>query len=370
MSKWSRVVRVVAGMIVCVVVVAGLLLWLAGTFTPRVEPGDTVDQRIAVGIAATITCQAITVPTTQVAVGTVQALREAEISAKILARIKAMRVRAGQTVKRGDVLVELDATDLQSRLEQAGASRDAEHAALDQAKADFDRIKRLLDSNAATKREYSTAENAMRGAQARLEGATQAVTEAKTLLDYAVLRSPMDGMVIDKLADVGDMAKPGQPLVRIFDQLQLVATVPESLAAGLIPGEPMTVTLDAIGKTCQATVSEIVPEADPISRSFQVKVIGPCAPGIIPGMFGRLAIPTGQRRELRIPAPAVLQVGQLDMVLIVEDGFVRRQFVRTGKRIPDPSGGPEQVEILSGLSADHAWTLVADAAAFWAGAHQ
>jgi len=370
MKPWVKTLRTTAVAVVSVAVIALLLLWLAGSFHEKIVPGEAAEPRIPLGDAATVLCQAADVPVVDSAVGSIGAVRATEVSSKILARIKAINVAAGQTVKANDVLVALDDTDLAARLEQAVAARDAAKAALDQAGVDNERIKRLLENAAATEREATTAENNLRAAQARHEQASQAVTEAQTVLDYAVIRSPMDGVVIDKLAEVGDMAKPGQPLVKLFDRLQLVATVRESLAERLKVGDDLAVHLEALNKSCQGRVSEIVPEADPISRSFQVKVVGPCAPGVIPGMFGRLEIPLGQRRELRVPASAVMNVGQLEMVLVVEDGYVRRQFVRTGARSVDPESGKEVAQILSGLSPEQSWRLVTDATSFWAGVEQ
>ncbi|HUW81532.1 MAG TPA: efflux RND transporter periplasmic adaptor subunit [Phycisphaerae bacterium] len=370
MKRWVKMLRTVAVVVVCGAVVVLLLLWLAGSFHEKIAPGELAKPRILLGGAATVLCNAADVSVVDSAVGSIEAVRATEVSAKILARIKAINVAAGQAVKANDVLVVLDDADLAARLEQAAAARDAAKAALDQAQVDSERIKRLLESAAATEREATTAENNLRAAQARYEQASQAVTEAQTVLDYAVIRSPMDGIVIDKLAEAGDMAKPGQPLVKLFDRLQLVATVRESLAERLKVGEDLTVHVEALNKSCQGRVSEIVPEADPMSRSFQVKVVGPCAPGIIPGMFGRLEIPLGQRRELRVPASTVMNVGQLEMVLVVEDGHIRRQFVRTGARSVDSESGKEVMQILSGLSPEQSWRLVTDATSFWAGVEQ
>jgi HlyD family secretion protein len=161
------------------------------------------------------------------------------------------------------------------------------------------------------------------------------------------------------------MVQPGQALVKLYDRLQLAATVQESMASRLAVGEPLMVWVEALGKRCEGRVSEIVPEADPLSRSFRVKVQGPCAPGVIPGMFGRLEIPMGAREALVVPALAVMRVGQLDMVLGAEKGFVRRQFVRVGRRIVDAQAR-QMVEVLSGLEPGQPCRIVAEPSAFWA----
>jgi RND family efflux transporter MFP subunit len=145
---------------------------------------------------------------------------------------------------------------------------------------------------------------------------------------------------------VGDMVKPGQTVLRLYDQLQLVATVRESLATSLQVGQRLPVTLDALNLHCEGTISEIVPEADALSRAFQVKVTGPCPPGVIPGMFGRLHIPLGERQELRIPRLAVRSAGQIPYVYrVVGEDRVERAFIRIAGEYDD------QVAIASGLSA-------------------
>jgi multidrug efflux pump subunit AcrA (membrane-fusion protein) len=105
------------------------------------------------------------------------------------------------------------------------------------------------------------------------------------------------------------------------------------------------VTVDALGQTFEGTVDEIVPAAEPGSRSFLVKVGLPSAPGLFPGMFGRLLIPVGEVERRYIPAAAVNQVGQLDFVDIASNQGRVRRFVRLGR-----TGPADTVEVISGLA--------------------
>ena len=155
----------------------------------------------------------------------------------------------------------------------------------------------------------------------------------------------MDGVVIDKRVDVGDTVTPGQVLLTFYDpkRMQLVASVRESLAHQLMPGQQIGVHVDVLNKTCAGQVSEIIPEAHSASRTFQVKVTGPCPPGIYSGMFGRIIIPLEDQQVLLVPKGAVQQVGQLQLVEVSEEGQLRRRAVRTGRLIGD------EYEVLSGL---------------------
>ena len=146
-------------------------------------------------------------------------------------------------------------------------------------------------------------------------------------LDWATIRSPIDGTVIDKKVDVGDMVTPGQMLVTLFDpkRMQLVASVRESLTRRLQVGQSIGVQVEGLDKQCSGTISEIVPEAQSASRTFQVKVTGPCPPGIYSGMFGRILIPLEEEQVLVIPRRRCGSVGQLELVDVVEDGRVSRR---------------------------------------------
>jgi multidrug efflux pump subunit AcrA (membrane-fusion protein) len=88
-----------------------------------------------------------------------------------------------------------------------------------------------------------------------------------------------------------------------------------------------------------------VPSAQAASRSFEVKVTGPCQPGVVTGMFGRLHIPLDDVDELRVPRRAVRSIGQLDLVDVVVDGRAVRRFVRLG------AADGDSVQVLSGLAA-------------------
>jgi hypothetical protein len=129
-------------------------------------------------------------------------------------------------------------------------------------------------------------------------------------------------------------------------KMQLVATVRESLAQRLAVGQTLRARLETLAHDCEGTISEIVPEAEAASRSFTVKVVGPCPPGVYSGMFGRIEIPLDEETLLVVPAKAVLQVGQLDMVDLVVDGALLRRSVRLGRRLD------EGYEVLAGLKAN------------------
>ena len=360
--SWAVARQVALGLGFSAVVVL-LLLWLAGTFHRKIGPGGPepasrpvrlvkVDQLVPARLAS--------LPVTEPAVGSIRAVHQIAVASKLLAKVTAVNVQAGQTVTAGEVLVQLDDEDLRAKLRQAAASVAVAETALSQAQVEFERIDGLYKQGNETRIEWERSESALKTRTAELEEARQRQRQAETMLSYATIVSPIDGKVIDKHIEVGDTASPGQVLVTLFDptRMQLVARVRESLTHRLAVGQDIDVYIDAIGKTCTGSISEIVPEAESTSRTFSVKVTGPCPVGVYSGMFGRLLIPLDEQEVLLIPRAAVSRIGQLDLVevalqdqsltereVVLKGRPVERRAVQLGRTYGD------EVEVLSGLRA-------------------
>lgn len=334
--------------VVMMAIVTGMLLVLAGVFHEKVSQDEPIVSGPSAEGKTTAVARIIQQPLYETATGTVRPVHEASIAAKLLARVVEMNVTAGQTVAKDQVLVKLDDGELIARVRQNEATMASAEAQLDKATIDFGRAKRLKEQDAIAATEYDAASAALRTAQAAVDRASQAVQEANILLDHSIIRSPMAGTVIDKRVEVGDTVTPGQVLLTLFDptHMQMVASVRESLAIHLQPGQTLPTRLDALQFECDATISEVVPEADAATRSFTVKVTGPCPPGAYSGMFGRLMLPLGNEDVLTVPMAAIQQVGQLTMVQVVENGRTSRRYVRVGREFEK-----QDVEILSGLTA-------------------
>jgi RND family efflux transporter MFP subunit len=345
--RWLR--PVAAGTAFTVVGVL-LMLWLAGVFRPKIDESVSfAPPPRPVGDRPVVEVRTIRVPNIESAVGTIRAVHEAAVASKLLARVVEVSVQAGQTVQKDDVLVRLDDADLKARLQQAQAAVAAASAARDQARVESDRIEKLRELNQAAPIEFDRVQSALKAAEADLIRAEQARTEAETILAYATVRSPIDGTVVDKRVEAGDTAQPGQVLLNLYDptRMQLVARVRETLTQRLAVGQDIEVRIEALDKQCTGRISEIVPEAQTASRSFSVKVTGPCPPGIYSGMFGRLLIPLDDQDVLVVPKDAVRRVGQLDLVDVVDPkaNALRRRIVQLGELING------DIQVLAGLRA-------------------
>jgi membrane fusion protein, multidrug efflux system len=282
------------------------------------------------------TLQSRKLPLTEEVVGTVKSRQAADIEAKVSGRITSLPVVLGQAVKEGDLLVALATQEIQARLEQA-------EAALRQAEIDAQRVGKLRQGGAATQSEFDSVTYRHQSAQA-------AVAEARAMLAYARITAPLGGVVARKDAEVGDLAMPGRPLLRLEDptHLRLEAEVPGSMLARIKPGDTLKARVDAIGAVLEGKVAEIAPVADPATRSVRVKLDLPETAGLLPGQFGRVAVPLAEAEFLVVPAGALVQRGQLEIVFVTREGRAQMRLVRTGRPL---DGG---VEILSGLSAGEA----------------
>ena len=324
-----------------------LIYWKSVGFGSRVQPGEVAVERSTVGGRSTAVAARRRTPETVSAVGTVEARRTAEIASRLLAAVVDVKVRAGDRVEAGQVLVVLDDREIQARLREAEAGVLAIEADLTVRRREYDRYRKMLAGRAVTKEAFDQVEGTFRVVQAQLKRAQQQVERTRVMLSYTTIRAPAAGILADRFVDPGDLAVPGKPLLVVHDpsELELHASVRESLAAHLKPGQPLSLRIDSADFTAQGVVREIVPRADATSRSVLVKVSIPNAPDTLYiGSFGRLSIPVGTIDRIVVPRRAVTMMGQLDLVQVVDrDGHIDRRFVRTGDVIDD------QIEILSGL---------------------
>ena len=313
---------------VCLLIAATSLLTACGRHKETRETSGETLPTAQVRVQAVESKQ----ETTSVEVaGTIRARLSATLEASVSGRIEAMPVLLGQRVKQGQLIARLNAAEIKARLDQAQAS-------LEQAERDWNRTSELFKNQAVTRSEYERAEARQRVAKA-------SVAEAGAMMAYVEVVAPFDAVVTRKLTDVGDLATPGKPLIEIEDPslLQLDADVPESLAARIEQGAELKIRAESLKTDAHGKVAEIAPAADRASRTFRVKVDLPADSGLRSGQFARLLIPTGERSTLCVPASAVIERGQLEIVFVAINGRAQLQLVKTGKRDGD------RIEILSGL---------------------
>ncbi len=330
-----------------------LLAYFAGVFHSKIS--QSTDNNSVQIVGTVVTAVADIKPALEQVAGTVQATSDTILASRIMARIIRVNVRAGDSVTAEDMLIELDDEALLAVREQRVQAATAAKAALEEAQLHQTRIASLREQGSVSIAELDQAVTATRRAAAFEEGAQRAVAEASAAMNYSRIRAPMSGTVVEHYAEAGDMASPGQPLLKLFNpgQMRIEATVRESLIQYVQLGAELNAEIDAIGGKLTAVVEEIVPSADPTSRTFVLKARLSNATGMFPGMFARLSIPVAEVEGIWVPANAVQRAGQLSFVYVRSAGEDQRRFVRLGKTAAD------LVEIRSGLASGEAIVIPA-----------
>ncbi len=368
-------VRKLLGLLLFLALVAAVLLYAMGAFKgERVEPGRAPTPEGPAAPSRTTTAEKRQVPVVEEAVGTVESRTTVVVSSLVQARVLEVHAEAGARVKAGTKLIILDDRELSARREQAADSlrqaeaardsavqaRERARALLARAQSNTKRIEQLVEKNVETpdalelaetgllQAQASTAEAeaAIAAAKAHVEGAQEAVKEADVALGHTILTAPIDGVVSVKAVEAGDLAWPGKTLLEILDpvDLRLEAQVREGLIGGIEKGAKYAIAIPSAHAVFEGEVDEICPTADPRSRTFRVRVDFAPRPGVRPGMYGRLRMPTGTREVVWVPGAAIERVGQLDQILVKEGQRWVRRMVTIGRTFSD--GG---VEVLSGL---------------------
>ncbi len=284
--------------------------------------------------AAVVEIKSTSVPIRVEVTGQVAPIFQATLSSRIQGTIDKLLVREGSRVSKGQLLIQLDSRDLQADLARA-------HAEVENAKAHLDRMNQLYVQDAVSKQEMENATRAYRVAEA-----SRRAVEAQ--LSYTMVRAPFEGVITEKKVEAGELASPGQPLLKMEDplHLRLEATVAEGDLKSVSRGDKIPVVIDALGgQTLTSLVSQILPAGDPQTHTFMVKVDLPKAEGLRTGMFGRFPLEKGVTQTILVPATALVERGELSSVYVVGVGQIARlRWVKLGRRFE------QQVEILSGLN--------------------
>lgn len=333
-TKISALLRLLWKPLVALAGLIVLIVWTTGILRERVSPG-VVD--FAPGLplpadAETLTVHPEEIPRRVDVVGSVTSDNTVLLGARVSAYVSEVRVSAGDPVERNQVLIRLDDRDLRTQ-------REAARAALRRAETEYERYKSLHETQFATDQEYIQAESAYHTAMAQLE-------QADVMLTFTEIRSPMDGIVSDRHAEVGMLANPGQTLLTVYDPtvMRLDAPVPVRLTDYLAIGDPLDVRLERPDTVIPGRINRIVSEIDPRTRTQTVQIMLDTDDlKILPGTFGRLQLGAAEQRVIMVPASAVYRVGQLEFVQIVEEDRAIRRLIKTGAM------DGHRVEVLSGL---------------------
>jgi len=285
--------------------------------------------------------------------GIVEAEKSAAVSSRVTAMVTALRVKAGDTVRRGQVLLTIDPATARGQLGQATGALAQAQAALSLAERNHERFEALARSNAASELELDMARMEFEQAKGAVEQASGAVEAARSVASESEVRAPFDGLVVRRMVDVGDLAAPGRPLMVIESVAgqRLSLSVPASVMARapLAVGDAVLLRLDERQDLGEITghIVERSPGADPMSHSFEVKVQLP-AIEVASGGTGRARIDTDVRKAIVVPKSAIHRQGGLTLVVTLSaDQRSESRVVTVGDTVDD-----DQIEVLSGLTGN------------------
>ena len=340
-----------------------LVLALSGCSDPHVAPGSAPG---VVRNVPLVTAQLRNTPDLLEASGTVRAAQTSSLASQIMGTIVEIRVHEGDRVERGQVLVVIDEAQPQAALNRAVAAENAaQHeikaaeSELGLAESTFSRYQILYDKKVVSPLEFEGIKSREQSAVARrdlaraeFEQARAELTQARTTLEYARVRAPYDGVVTERKLDPGALASPGLPILTIeqLGHYRLEASINESELRYIHMGDEVPVTIDALGSSeRKGRVAQIVPSADPASRSFLIKLDLPSNPQLRSGEFGTAEFTRGERAALMIPQTAVIQRGQLQGAYVIDGGKIANlRYITLGKTTG------EQVEVLAGVESGEA----------------
>lgn len=291
--------------------------------------------------------------------GTVKAKTVSMVSSRLMGTITSLKVKEGERVGAGQVLLTIDDSDVVQKVRgaqegyleaQKGAEAAQENKRLRE--ITYQRYKKIYDEKALSKQELDQIETQKKVADLDYDRATAAVkrveagvNEAKVFHGFSSVKSPVSGVVTEKKAEVGSMAVPGMPLITVEDNsaYRLEINADEKISGKIRPGMEVKVFIESLSKEITGVVTDVVQAIDPMSRSFLVKIALKDA-ALRSGLYAKVSIPIGKKDMVAVPKSAIVEKGQLTGIYTVDtSNIITYRLVRTGKIYGD------KVEILSGL---------------------
>lgn len=299
-------------------------------------------------------------PTTVVVDAEVEAITAATVSAQVSARVKRLFVDVNDKVEAGDILVELDDTELRLRLAKAKAAKSVASAQLTQANTEYKRLKGLETQQFVSDQDISIAMSNREVAQAKVYLTQAEIAEVQQLLTYTKITAPYSGVVTARHIEIGEMAAIGAPLLSGFrmNQNRIVAQIPNRLIDGLESQGILTMKTGE-NNWLKLTDLTIAPNSSADSRSVMVRAnVDDSVLKLRAGSLVKVGVVVGYRNALTVPTSAVFYQGDLAAVYVqVADVIALRQVL-----VGNIDSG--QIEILSGLANED--KVVTDSAAYLA----
>ena len=297
--------------------------------------------------------------------GTLEAVQSTNISTRMMGFVNRLRVKPGDKVKKGQMLIEINNADLTAKKAQASANILSAEAAFINAEKDYNRYKALYETQSASQKEMDDISASYRMTKAGLEAARQMEQEVLAQMAYAQIKAPFEGVVTSTFIKEGDMANPGMPLLGLEapEQFQVVAMVPESNIDMITEETEVQIHLKSLDKWVPGKVSEVSTSSRNTGGQFLVKVgLLEKLPRVKTGMYATVQFPQRKQQvshQVLIPTAILVQKGQLTGVYVVSDeNLAMLRWIRTGRVIGDNTA------VLSGLKPGEKIVLSAEGKLF------
>jgi RND family efflux transporter MFP subunit len=280
--------------------------------------------------------------------GVLEAVKQSTVASQVYGRVIAITVDVGDMVKKGDVIMRIDEHEATHALAGREAEVTQARAALQNAKASYERTRSLFEQKFISAAALDKAQSDYKAAEANLTAMLEGAGQAAVTKQFSTIVAPYSGIVSARHIEVGELATPGKPLMTGFDpkDLRAIVTVPQYKVGAIQPQGAVSVEFPTLKKNVQAKQVTLLPTADIRTHTTRVRLDLPEGiAGAYPGMFVRAYFVTGTARKLVAPASAILRRSEVTAVYVIKekDALQLRQV-----RLGEPAGERE-IEILAGL---------------------
>lgn len=317
-----------------------LLLSACGQETPKQPEPRSITAK-TLRLTPTTARECVSLP------GQVQSRNSVTLASKLSGTVVEILAREGDALQAGQPILRIDDAELRQREQsvrssagQAGLESKALSARKAQAKASLDRLQKLLDQSAVSRddvdrarAEYEALASQEKAMAAQSSAAGFQGAEIRELMRYSTVISPLTGVLSRRHADLGAFVQAGAPLAEVDDLtsgFELTAQADETLLGRVETGMPVVALIPALSPApFLTTLSAVIAQVDPGSRSFRVKAALKSAPR--PGMFGKICVPVAEGPKLLVPESCIRRRGELTTALIVDgDSVLRLRLVKAG----------------------------------------
>ena len=298
--------------------------------------------------------------------GTIQGVNKADLSTRMMGAVKQINIKLGDEVKKGQLLLVIDDADISAQLAQAKANLITAETNYKNTLTNYNRFKNLFEKNSATQKEFDDISTQLKMSEAQVTMAKEAVNRMNAQFQYTNIVAPFNGTIAAKTVKIGDLAKPGMPLVSIegTKEFEVIGMVPETYISAIQKTNSVQVSIPSLNKEIKAEIKEFSGSATNTAGQYQITVRLPkSAENLLAGMYAQIQISidsnSAEKNAIQIDKKALIQTGQLTGVYTVsESGTAILRWVQTGNEFG------EQVEILSGLTQNEKYIVFAEGKLF------